>query len=62
MGSGKSDEIKGRFKEAAGSLTDDKKLKREGQLDQAAGKAKQKLDEVVDKVKDVFSGKKDEKK
>jgi len=29
MGSGKSDELKGRVKEAAGALTDNKKLKRE---------------------------------
>ena len=34
MTSGKTDELKGRVKEAAGALTDDKKLKREGQADQ----------------------------
>ena len=56
MSGGKSDELKGRVKEAAGVLTDDKKLKREGQVDQAAGKFKQKVEKVVDKVKDAVSG------
>ena len=53
MTSGKLDELKGRVKEAAGTLTDDKKLKREGQVDQAAGKIKQNVEKVVDKVKDA---------
>ena len=51
MAGGKTDELKGRLKEAAGALTGDKKLKREGQVDQAVGKIKQKLEKVVDKVK-----------
>ena len=51
MASGKSDEIKGRVKAAAGALTGDKKLKREGKADQAVGKAKQKVAKVVDKVR-----------
>ena len=55
MTSGKSDEVKGRVKEAAGVLTGDKKLKREGRADQAAGKIKQKVQKVIDKVKDVVS-------
>ncbi len=50
--SGKSDEIKGRVKEAAGALIDDDKLRREGQLDQATGKVKQVVEKVVDKTKD----------
>ena len=33
--SGKTDELKGRVKEAAGALTDDDKLRREGRADQA---------------------------
>ena len=49
--SGKGDEIKGRVKEAAGALTDDKKLKREGKIDQAAGKTKQAAEKVIDKAK-----------
>jgi uncharacterized protein YjbJ (UPF0337 family) len=35
---GKMDQIKGRIKEAAGALTDDDRLKREGQLDQVVGR------------------------
>jgi uncharacterized protein YjbJ (UPF0337 family) len=54
MASGKSDERKGRVKEAAGALIGDEKLKKEGRADQAAGKIKQKLDKVIDKVKDAL--------
>ena len=39
MTGGKGDDVKGRVKEAAGALLGDKKLKREGQADQAAGNA-----------------------
>ena len=49
---GKKDEMKGRVKEAAGDLTDDKDLKREGQSDQAAGKVKQKVEDAKDWVED----------
>lgn len=62
MASGKADELKGRAKEAAGALTGDKKLKREGQLDQAAGKVKQKVEDAVDKVKGLLKGKDEKKK
>jgi uncharacterized protein YjbJ (UPF0337 family) len=55
MASGKSDELKGRVKEAAGVLTGDKKLKRKGKADQAVGKLKQKVEKVIDKVKDALS-------
>jgi uncharacterized protein YjbJ (UPF0337 family) len=55
MASGKSDELKGRVKEAAGALTGDKKLKREGKADQVVGKIKQKVEKVIDKVKDAVS-------
>lgn len=55
MSSGKTDEIKGRVKEAAGALTGDRKLKREGQADQVVGKVKQKITKVVDKIKDAVS-------
>jgi uncharacterized protein YjbJ (UPF0337 family) len=41
MAAGKTDELKGRVKEAAGALTGDAKLKREGQLDQTVGRVKQ---------------------
>jgi uncharacterized protein YjbJ (UPF0337 family) len=51
MAGGKTDELKGRMKEAAGALTGDEKLKREGQIDQAVGKIKQTTDAIIDKVK-----------
>ncbi|HJS08120.1 MAG TPA: CsbD family protein [Pirellulales bacterium] len=49
--SGKGDEMKGRVKEAAGALTNNKRMKREGKIDQAAGKTKQAANKAVDKVK-----------
>jgi uncharacterized protein YjbJ (UPF0337 family) len=51
---GNTDEAKGRIKEAAGDLTDDKDLQREGKVDQAEGKAKDAVDDVGDKVKDAL--------
>ena len=53
MSSGKTDELKGRVKEAAGALTGNKELKREGKADQAVGKIKQKAEKVIDKIKDA---------
>lgn len=53
MSEHKTDEAKGRVKEAAGSMTDDKDLKREGKADRASGTVKQK----VDKAKDKLTGK-----
>lgn len=53
MTSGKADELKGRVKEAAGALTGDAKLKREGRLDQAVGKIKQSSEKLIDKVTDA---------
>ena len=56
---GKKDDFKGRVKEAAGDLTDDDELKREGKADRATGKVKEKLEqakekgeELVDKAKE----------
>lgn len=54
---GKTDEVKGRAKEAAGAVTDNDKLRREGKVDQAAGKTKQVVENVVDKAKNVVKGK-----
>ena len=48
------DDMKGRVKEAAGDLTDDDELKREGKVDQATGAVKDKVGDAADKVKDVF--------
>jgi uncharacterized protein YjbJ (UPF0337 family) len=55
MSGGKTDELKGRVKEAAGAITGDKQLKREGKADQAVGKIKQKVAKVVDKVRDAVN-------
>ena len=53
----KADEVKGRVKEAAGDLTDDRDLKREGKVDQASASVKDKVGKAADKVKDTFSSK-----
>jgi uncharacterized protein YjbJ (UPF0337 family) len=45
------DDLKGRVKEAAGDLTEDDDLKREGQIDQGKGKVKGFIDDVADKLK-----------
>ena len=47
------DEAKGRAKEAAGDLTDDEKLQREGKVDRATSTVKDKVGDVADKVKDT---------
>jgi uncharacterized protein YjbJ (UPF0337 family) len=47
------DEAKGRAKRAAGELTDDDKLKREGTVDKAAGKAKENVDKAARKAKEL---------
>ena len=48
------DELKGRAKEAAGDLTGDEDLKREGKIDQAAGKVKNLVGRASDKIKGVL--------
>jgi len=50
----KMDQAKGRIKEAAGDLTGDKDLEREGKVDRGAGTIKEKAGEAVDKVKDAL--------
>lgn len=54
-----ADDLKGRAKEAAGDLTGDKDLQREGKVDQASGSVKDKVGDAADKVKGIF---KDDKK
>jgi len=53
--SGTSDQVKGRLKEAIGALTDDRRLKNEGKLDQATGKIKGVVEHGIDKAKSVVS-------
>jgi uncharacterized protein YjbJ (UPF0337 family) len=50
--SGDADKVKGRVKQAAGDLTDDEELRREGKIDEAAGKVKETVDKVKDKLTD----------
>ncbi len=63
-----SDQIKGKAKEAVGTVTGDKDLEAEGRSDRQAGEAKEKVEQsvdkvegaaadVIDKVKDTLHGK-----
>jgi len=61
---GKTDQMKGKAKEAVGDLTGNKDLKSEGKGDRQAGEVKEKVgkveekvDEGIDKVKGVFQKK-----
>lgn len=56
MSNGTVDNVKGKIKEAAGVLTEDDELKREGKIDQAVGKVKNAVEKVLDKAKDVVEG------
>jgi uncharacterized protein YjbJ (UPF0337 family) len=58
---GKTDQMKGQTKEALGDLTGNRDLKSEGTADRQAGEAKEKVgkveekvDEGIDKAKDVL--------
>ena len=58
---GKTDQMKGKAKEAVGDLTGNKDLKSEGKSDRQAGEVKkkvgkveEKVDEGIDKVKDIL--------
>jgi uncharacterized protein YjbJ (UPF0337 family) len=51
--SGKTDVVKGRIKEAAGVLTGNDRLRAEGKADQAVGKVKNAVANVVDKAKEA---------
>jgi uncharacterized protein YjbJ (UPF0337 family) len=48
---GEMDEAKGRIKEAAGDLTDDEELEREGKIDQGKGTVKDAIDKIGDNLK-----------
>jgi uncharacterized protein YjbJ (UPF0337 family) len=51
--SGSADDMKGRIKEAAGDLTNDDDLKREGKADQAGAKVKDAAEKLKDKIGDA---------
>lgn len=55
----KFDDLKGRAKEAAGSVTNDDDLKAEGQAEQGIASAKQKIADAADKVKEGVEAVKD---
>ena len=46
-----TDKVKGKIKRAAGVLTGDKKLEREGKVDEAKGKVKGAVEDVKHAVK-----------
>jgi len=48
------DDAKGRVKEAAGDLTGDDDLKREGKTDQASGRAKEGIDRLADMAREML--------
>ena len=59
-----ADQTRGKLKQALGDLTDNKDLKRQGKVDEAAGKVKKvvrdsgrKMEGLVDKVKDKVKDK-----
>jgi uncharacterized protein YjbJ (UPF0337 family) len=52
---GTTDKIKGRVEEAAGVLTNDKKLKNRGKVDQAAGNVKDAIGKTIDKAVSAFN-------
>lgn len=49
----KKDDLLGRAKEAAGDLTDNKDLKREGKIDQGKAEVKDKVGEAADRISDA---------
>ena len=53
--SGEMDKIKGKAKQAAGDLSGNDDLRREGKLDEAAGKVKDAVSKVADTLKDALS-------
>ena len=48
---GQMDKLKGRIKEAAGDLANNKRLKAEGKADEFRGTVKNNIDKVADKLK-----------
>jgi uncharacterized protein YjbJ (UPF0337 family) len=52
MANERFEDLKGRAKEAAGDITNDDDLKREGKVDRGAAGVKDKVEGAVDKVRD----------
>ena len=55
-----TDKIKGRAKQAVGDITGDDELHAEGERDEAAGEAKETIDHVADKARDLVDRVKDQ--
>lgn len=51
----KGEEMKGRTKEAAGAVTGDDDLKREGKVDQASASVKDKISDATDSIKEAVN-------
>lgn len=59
---GTKNKVKGKAEEIAGNVTHNKKLQREGKVDQAVGELKSVAAEVKEKAEEVIEGAKDKKK
>jgi uncharacterized protein YjbJ (UPF0337 family) len=55
----KTEQVKGKLKEAAGDITDDDSLRNEGKVDHASGTAKEKVGELKDKAEQAIDSAKD---
>lgn len=53
---GKMEKAKGRVKEAGGALTGNRKLAREGKIDQIVGSVKEAVGNAVDTVREAIGG------
>ncbi|MGA2409891.1 MAG: CsbD family protein [Candidatus Binataceae bacterium] len=49
--SGTTDKIKGRAKEAVGALMNNRRLKRQGRMEQTIGKVKETVERLIDRAK-----------
>lgn len=49
-----TDQAKGRLKKAAGALTGNRSLQRDGSRDERAGRAKHQADQAIDAVKNTI--------
>ena len=57
MSDHKGEEMKGRLKKAAGDITGDAGLKREGEIDQGSAATKKTIDKAADTIKNAVNPK-----
>lgn len=55
MSDHKGEDMKGRTKEAAGAVTGDEDLKREGKVDQASASVKDTISDAADSIKEAVN-------